>query len=372
MTGEHVHLGNGVGVFSTTLTGLEPETTYYVRAYAVNAVGVSYSANMTATTLTPTVPTVTTDSVSSYNECFATVTSDGGAPVTQRGFCYDTLPNPTTESNVVLVGDGAGEFEVTLSGLPIGKLYFVKAFATNAKGTTYGNQFDFYAGCDSKTVTDYDGNVYNTVLIGQQCWMKENLRTTHYSDGWPIEQNSSRTTSTAYYVYPGGNSNNFEMFGLLYNWKAVIRDGISSNSIPSAQQGVCPSGWHVPSDGEWKKLVNYVSANFSQYSTDNCSSVIRSLCDSVGWYHQTDNFNVPSYCTGNNTTGFSVRAAGYAYNSWGSYVLGSTIYYNAEYWSATLTPDNSKITVFSYLSGSVDYSDYGNKENFRSVRCLRD
>ena len=147
----------------------------------------AYSNNLSVTTLTPQVPTVTTDSVSMYNECLATVVSDGGAPILQRGFCYDTLPNPTLENGVVTVDGGVGEFNATLSGLPIGKLYFVRAFATNAKGTTYGNQFDFYAGCDMKTLTDYDGNVYNTVLIGNQCWMKENLRTTHYSDGWPMK-----------------------------------------------------------------------------------------------------------------------------------------------------------------------------------------
>ncbi|MBP5497565.1 MAG: fibrobacter succinogenes major paralogous domain-containing protein [Bacteroidales bacterium] len=381
MTGEHVHLGNGTGVFSTTLTGLEPETTYYVRAYAVNAVGVSYSSNMTATTLTPTVPTVTTDSVSSYNECFATVTSDGGAPVTQRGFCYDTLPNPTTESNVVFVGDGVGEFEATLSGLPIGKLYFVKAFATNAKGTTYGNQFDFYAGCDSKTVTDYDGNVYNTVLIGTQCWMKENLRTTHYADGWPLEHGLSQSSTDAYYYYSNNNVvNNAETYGLLYNWKAVMRDSESSNEIPSGVQGVCPTGWHVPSYAEWTKLTNYVSSQ-SRYVCGSNTGIAKALAATWGWAAALNSDGCAprhNQSATNNATGFSAVAAGcYPSNSgYGAVNPGCrTVGSSAKFSSSTSLPSWEGPMMFEmeYEYDSFIGRSYPNNLYFGySVRCLRD
>ncbi|MDY6348341.1 MAG: hypothetical protein SPL42_07960, partial [Bacteroidales bacterium] len=159
MTGEHLHVGNGAGTFSATLADIQPETTYYVRAYAVNAVGVTYSTPITVTTLTPTIPTVTTDNVSTYNWCTGTVVDDGHAPVTQRGFVYDTLPNPTLSNGVVIAeGNGLGEFSELLTGLSIGKLYFVRAFATNARGTGYGDQLYFTAESDIQTVTDYDGN----------------------------------------------------------------------------------------------------------------------------------------------------------------------------------------------------------------------
>ena len=376
MTGEHVHLGSGTGVFSITLTGLEPETTYYVRAYAVNAVGVSYSANMTATTHTPTVPTVTTDSVSSYNECFATVTSDGGAPVTQRGFCYDTLPNPTTESNVVFVGDGVGEFEATLSGLPIGNLYFVKAFATNAKGITYGNQFDFYAGCDSKTVTDYDGNVYNTVLIGQQCWMKENLRVKHYSDGWPIEYNGNTASyDISYYYYPNNNMDNIDMYGLLYNWKAVMRDDSSSNIIPSGVQGICPEGWHVPSYGEWSVLRTYVGNNIEYIS--HSQSTIKALADVIGWDAIGWEGRMGYQLYLNNASGFSARGAGVGQIGNNGNVSISEFRNAARHWTTTQKSDDQTIAFGDYfcrLGGNLN--DYGSnqakKSSAASVRCLRD
>ena len=379
MTGEHVHLGNGIGTFSVTFAELAPETTYYVRAYAVNAVGVAYSNAITVTTLTPTLPTVTTDSVSSYNECFATVTSDGGAPVTQRGFCYDTLPNPTTESNVVFVGDGVGEFEAVLSGLPVGKLYFVKAFATNAKGTTYGNQFDFYAGCDSKTVTDYDGNVYNTVLIGTQCWMKENLRTTHYADGWPIEASSSVSSSTvAYYYYPNNNASNVEIYGLLYNWKALMRDSDFSNSTPSGVQGVCPDGWHVPSNGEWNQLTTYVNNQYEYRCNGQANTYAKALADSIGWNYNAgfaDQYpcNIASGEGVNNGTGFSARAAGYC-NGF------SYLYFGTDFfcWSTSQIPGQGttfcskfKLNYRSLSSELGSLSMQGKTQGF-SVRCLRD
>ena len=370
MTGEHVHLGNGTGVFSATLTGLEPETTYYVRAYAVNAVGVSYSANMAATTLTPTVPTVTTDSVSSYNECFATVISDGGAPVTQRGFCYDTLPNPTTESNVVFVGDGVGEFEATLSGLPIGKLYFVKAFATNAKGTTYGNQFDFYGGCDSKTVTDYDGNVYNTVLIGNQCWMKENLRTTHYADGWPLENSQ--------FKYPNNNADNVGIYGLLYNRNVAMRGVNESSSVPSGVQGICPDGWHLPSNGEWNLLITYVNNQNEYRCNGQNNTYAKSLSDSIGWnysaaYANQYACNIASGEGINNATGFSARAAGY--------ISGSNVYgFGTSFYCWSTSKVNSQGAMM-YQIFKLEYRSHSAALGFNvgptdtnpiSVRCLRD
>ena len=372
MTSNHVHLGNGTGTFSTTLTDLEPETTYYVRAYAVNAVGVAYSTSITVTTLTPTLPTVTTDSVSMYNECTGTVLADGGAPVTQRGFCYDTLPLPTVESNVVLVGTGLGEFEATLTSLPIGKLYFVRAFATNAKGTTYGQQFDFLAGCDTKTLTDYDGNVYNTVTIGTQCWMKENLRTTHYSDGWPMEHGITYSSTDGYYYYPGNNNSteNVVSYGLLYNWPAVMRDEENSESIPSGVQGVCPEGWHVPSMAELNALADYVSAQ-TEYLCDG--GIAKSLCDSIGWDEQTTSCTPGYDFHANNLTGFSARGAG-VYSGYYHNIrdFQSKCYFwsttrNSEgYWWKGVAAGKTTFHTITYESEILSpHAGY-------SVRCLRD
>jgi len=370
MTDSHVHAGNGTGPYTAVITGLEPESTYYVRAYAVNAYGVSYSSSLTLTTLTPTAPVVTTDSVSMYNECMATVVSDGGANVTQRGFCYDTLPNPTLENNVVYVDGGEGEFAATLSGLPIGKLYFVRAFATNAKGTTYGNQFDFYGGCDMKTLTDYDGNVYNTVLIGNQCWMKENLKTTHYSDGWPIEEGGAQPSSEiALYYYPDNSTSNKDFYGLLYNWKAVMREEEPSNTVPSGVQGICPEGWHMPSDEEWTVLKDFVGAQAEYRCEGSTQNVLSALADSVGWDSGTYCDCCPGNVENNNATGFSARPAGWWYQGKRDFMT------NANFWTSNVINERYKDIMMIISNTAISSTNTwggASPAGGRSVRCLRD
>ena len=115
------------------------------------------------------------------------------------------------------------------------------------------------------TLTDYDGNIYNTVQLGNQCWMQQNLRTKHFADGGSIDMGIGASDIKMLYYYPDSNSNNQEAYGLLYNWAAVMNGAESSASVPSNVQGICPDGWHVPSLQEWKTLITYVSSQ-SQYT----------------------------------------------------------------------------------------------------------
>ncbi|MBS4013813.1 MAG: M6 family metalloprotease domain-containing protein [Bacteroidetes bacterium] len=137
--------GIGTGSFTANMTGLTPGTLYYVRAYATNANGTSYGNQVSFTTYAP--PTVTTSSVTSITTTTATaggnVTADGGGTVTARGVAYATTQNPTTSNSVVYSGTGTGSFTAPLSGLTAGTTYYVRAFATNTYGTTYGNQVSF-------------------------------------------------------------------------------------------------------------------------------------------------------------------------------------------------------------------------------------
>ena len=95
------------------------------------------------------------------------------------------------------------------------------------------------------TVTDYDGNVYPAVRIGNQVWMAENLRSTHYSDGTPIES----------FVYDNDEAN-LGVYGRMYRWTATMRLPAGTDSIPDRVQGASPAGWHIPSDSEWRELIN--------------------------------------------------------------------------------------------------------------------
>jgi uncharacterized protein (TIGR02145 family) len=106
--------------------------------------------------------------------------------------------------------------------------------------------------CGECPVYDYDGNAYNTVLIKNQCWMKENLKTTHYSNGTPIEypgirNNSWNDNTTGAYAWYNHDINWRDLYGTLYNWFAVIN-----------ANGLCPTGWHVPTDTEFTDLTDYL------------------------------------------------------------------------------------------------------------------
>lgn len=118
------------------------------------------------------------------------------------------------------------------------------------------------------TVTDYDGNVYNTVQIGNQCWLKENLKTTHYSDGTPLVDgtavgNISSDYTTKYWFVYNDSIQYKDTYGLLYTWAAAMNGASSSVSNPSGIQGVCPAGWHLPSKAEYEQLIDYLGSNIA-------------------------------------------------------------------------------------------------------------
>ena len=216
------------------------------------------------------------------------------------------------------------------------------------------------------TVTDYDGNTYNTVLLGEQCWMKENLRTTHYANGVSIPLGTSGNSTTAYRYYPDNNSYNVSIYGYLYNWPAVMHGTASSTNNPSGVQGICPVGWHVPSDAEWTQLENYVSSQCPFVCVNNISYIAKALASTTGWISNTNTNScaVGNNPNANNSTGFSaLPAAG---------INGGNLGYETSFWSATESASNNAHVRFLWygyadVEGLTPYKDAGN-----SVRCLKD
>jgi hypothetical protein len=141
----HTTDGTGTGSFTSNITGLISGRTYYVKAYATNAVGTSYGNMVSFTTGNP--PTVTTTSVTNITSSTATsggnVTSSGGSTVTARGVCWATTQNPTINNSITTNGSGTGTFTSSLTGLLSNTTYYVRAYATNSAGTTYGNVIQF-------------------------------------------------------------------------------------------------------------------------------------------------------------------------------------------------------------------------------------
>ena len=376
----------GIGSFSSNITGLTAGTTYYVRAYATNSVGTAYGNEVSFTTINNTtqLPTVTTSSVSNVTETSATcggnVTSNGGANVTARGVCWSTSHNPTTSNSHTISGSGAGNFTSNITGLTAGTTYYVRAYATNNVGTAYGEEVNFTTTPSSSsqdgqpcpgaaTVTDIDGNTYNTVQIGQQCWMKENLKTTKYADGTSISQGSSMSATVPYWYYPNGASSNMPTYGLLYNWKAVMRNATSSSANPSGVQGICPTGWHVPSNAEMVQLTNYASSQ-SQYVCGNDSTQIaKALASTTGWNSNTNTCSVGNVQTDNNASGLSLTPAGCYWGVFG--YLGS----QSLLWTTTENSEDSENKAdfwkASHNKAIINHSN-DTKPHGYSVRCLRD
>ena len=133
----------GTGSFISSITGLAPGTTYYVRAYATNSVGTAYGNQITFVSLV-TYPTITTTSASGITTTTAmsggNITSDGGAAVTAKGVCWSTLQNPTTSDLKTNEGSGIGSFTSSITLLTTNTTYYIRAYATNSEGTAYGDQ----------------------------------------------------------------------------------------------------------------------------------------------------------------------------------------------------------------------------------------
>jgi uncharacterized protein (TIGR02145 family) len=318
-------------------------------------------------------PILTTNTLTSITQTGVTtggnINSDSGLPITARGVVWSTSPSPTiTLSTKTTDGIGTGTFTSSITNLTSKTTYYVRAYATNSAGTGYGNEITFTTKADSTsvmgipcsgtpTVKDIDGNIYNTVQIGSQCWTKENLKVTKYIDGSVIPldtsggingvgtgQTWSGRTSGARTLY-GNNQNNLTTYGYLYNWYTV-----------ADIKGLCPNGWHVPSDGEWSTLTAYLGGE----------RVAGGKMKSVG-----TTYWISPNTGATNESGFSALPGGYRDNS-GRFL---SIYFYALIWSAT------EENVYNYAWGrhlnnvsSDAYKSYGftTKQFGASVRCLRD
>ncbi len=232
--------------------------------------------------------------------------------------------------------------------------------------STVANPNDGQPCTGTPTLTDIDGNTYNTVQIGNQCWMKENLRTTKYADGTSISQGSTASTGTAYWYHPNNSSSDTSTYGLLYNWAAVMHNLSSSTSNPSGVQGICPTGWHVPSDAEWTQLTDYVSSQSQYCCSGSIGNIAKALASTAGWNSYSETCCVGDTPGSNNATGFAALPAG-LYN--GSYFnFGDTAFF----WSATEDSSDRACDRELYSNTASVYRGNNVKHRSYSVRCVLD
>jgi uncharacterized protein (TIGR02145 family) len=343
--------GTGSANFTSNIVGLSEGTTYYVRAYATNEVGTAYGNELTFTTNEVTGAVLTTTEVSALTSTSAVVggniTDDGGGNITARGVYWGTSPNPTV--NKTTNGTGTGDFTSNLTGLSDGTVYYYRAYATNSSGTTYGQEFSFIT-----PVTDIEGNVYETVKIGDQVWMAENLKTTKYNDDAAIplvtENDAWIALTEDAYCWANNDETTYkDLYGALYNWYAV------------ATEKLCPEGWHVPTDGEFSAMEISLGMTSEQASGTGWRGIDegKKLKNDTGWKEGKN---------GTNISGFSALPAGYrAYATGISEGLGIITYF----WSATFLDEN--IAVYRMLDENYDQVNRTGtyKRAGKSVRCVK-
>ncbi|MBP5651009.1 MAG: fibrobacter succinogenes major paralogous domain-containing protein [Bacteroidales bacterium] len=217
------------------------------------------------------------------------------------------------------------------------------------------------------TVKDYEGNTYHTVRLGNQCWMRENLRTTHYADGTALTTSSGTSTTTPYYYYSYHDNNEQERYGLLYNWPAVMNGAESSNANPSGVQGICPNGWHVPSRAEWEELIDFVTSIPNYRCGTGSGSIAKALSSRVGWNWSSSSCCPGNYQENNNASRFSAVPSGTRY--------GSSFYDGAYYsvmWSATSSSNWYSYRFYISNSNAGIHLETYSKEYGYAVRCIKD
>ena len=354
-----------------------------------------------------TPPTLVTDTIYDITGYTMTVKcsiiNSGSTGIIASGVCWSsTNPSPSIGNNYTTDGASVGSFISHVSGLSSNTKYYVCAYATNSVGTSYGNVITITTPTHCGTITDIDGNTYNTVYIGRQCWMRENLRTKTYADGIPITQ-AVNTSATAYsndiqhiqnssscYYYVNNDTLTFIERGLLYTWNAVMKGAGSSSSNPSGILGVCPFGWHVPSSKEWCELENTLNVGIDV----NCSNtgwrgtMAKMLSKPKYWSGDSGNSFFPGYWITDtadfNTTSFSMIPTGRwtsssnccytcSYNTGTTHTHYKYIFSNLNDYAYFWTSVSGEYRQFSYAQTG---SYYGKSESTTttamSVRCVKD
>jgi uncharacterized protein (TIGR02145 family) len=293
----------------------------------------------------PRLPVLTTTSPSEVTRSSVitggNITDNGSGEIIARGVCWAKTENPDLTDNKTTDGPGTGNFISSISGLEPGTTYFVRAYATNSAGTAYGTQVSFNT--LPYTVTDIDGNVYNTVKIGTQIWMAENLKTTRYRDGTNIPYITDKTDwtgqTTGAYCWDKNDISSKDIYGALYNWYAAV-DG----------HYLCPAGWHVPTDDEWTILTNSVGGE----------ATAGTELKEAGSAHWNTGVN------GNNSSGFTALPGGIRWNGDFGYIGKE-----GDWWTSTINGTESAWRrVMNYTSSNVIRDDIMNLSSGLSIRCM--
>jgi uncharacterized protein (TIGR02145 family) len=350
-------IGNSVTNVSVDISGLTAGTAYHFRIKAVNSLGTSYSNDLTFTTLglPPTVTTVVATEITSTGATLNGIVNANylSSVVTFEYGTTASYGSTATATQSPVTGSTNTNVRTSLTGLISGTIYHFRVKAVNSLGTSYGSDEIL-----TTILSDFDGNIYNAVTIGNQVWMKENLKTTKYRNGDLIGTTTSdmRSESMPKYQWAyDGIESNVATYGRLYTWYAV-----------TDTRNVCPIGWHVPTDAEWTILTDYLTANGYGFEGSG-SDIAKSMAATSGWALSTVVGTSGYGQASNNSSGFTALPTGMRDLSaeFSSFDKITTWWSSSEY-DSTFAYGRYMTYGFSDVFREHPYKAYGNP-----VRCLR-
>jgi uncharacterized protein (TIGR02145 family) len=302
-----------------------------------------------------------------------TLASLGDGEITGLGICWDETEKPDIEGSLMELNPpfSTGEFSLTASGLSASTSYYFRVFAKMKTATVYSEEKTFTTRPAAEDmVMDVDGNIYKTVKIGDQTWMADNLKTTRYPDMSPIPLTEDAmewfhfTRESEGFCWYGNVLTHGYLYGGLYTWAAATaaHDGISL--IEEGVQGVCPDGWHLPSDDEWKQLEMHLG--MSQEEAD--ASKWRGE-DQGGKLKQGGNVLQKAPNTGAiDEVGFNALLSGHRHGS----AEFQELTVSTRFWTSTANGYGFALfRELAYDTASV-YRDFYGVYSGYSVRCVKD
>ena len=363
LEGSYLAVGSGTGQFTATVEGLDPGRSYFLRAYATNSAGISYgNTEEFDTPKEVTLPTVTTGDITNVGPdsavCSGTILDAGNDTILAKGICWSNVnTTPTLEDEYEVSGTGPESFTITLYGLQHDTEYYIRAYATNEKGTSYGEARSFRTlfACGMDLMDERDGQSYPTTEIGGQCWMARNL-----DIGVMVDVSAQLTDNSILEKHCYDNSSDYcDQFGGQYTW-----DEMMQYSEEPSSQGVCPDRWHIPSDQEWKEL----EAVLGMESSGRDATGFRGVNNEGGKLKSTDPVWDDPNEGATNELGFSALPAGMVWNDGSSSGMGNF----SVFW--TSIPVDADYAVYRMLSADepgIGRYEGGYRLNTTSVRCVK-
>jgi uncharacterized protein (TIGR02145 family) len=361
----------GLTTFNTTITGLDPRTTYYTRAYASNEQGTSYGDEQVFTTLgqEPGIQILPITALTTFGVALNAAVNPNhlGTTVYFEYGLTNLYGNVQQARQVLIEGDTLVQVDTYIEDLQPGMTYHFRVGAENVLGITISENASFTS-LPGGELTDQDGNEYRTVVIGSQEWMASNLKATRYRDGTTIaspgadDAEWASDIDGAYAWYDNNEHENKEYYGALYNWYAATH--------PS---GLCPTGWRVPSREDFEQLMAYVDPegipgnNLAGMLLKSCrqeQSPAGGFCDTEEhprWIaHDTAN--------GTDAVGFSAMPGGYR-TALGSFVHQGS---QASFWTTTSTHPSlaNQISLNNYEE-QIRFVDSGKNQGL-GIRCIKE